>query len=63
MKNGVFLGVRPSLQDIQKKVRSGLEEFDHSYKRLLNPHIYKVSITAELRNLKLNLIQSYLGDL
>jgi nicotinate phosphoribosyltransferase len=63
MKNGEILGNLPSIQDIQKKVRAGLEEFDHSYKRFLNPHIYKVSMTETLRDLKLKLIQSYLGEL
>jgi nicotinate phosphoribosyltransferase len=63
MKNGEILEKLPSLQDIQKKVRSGLKEFDGSYKRFLNPHIYKVSMTEALRDLKLNLIESYLGDL
>ncbi|MDR2631107.1 MAG: nicotinate phosphoribosyltransferase [Spirochaetaceae bacterium] len=53
----------PSLKEIQRKVQIGLESFDTSYKRLLNPHIYKVSITQRLRNLKLDLIKNYLGDL
>jgi nicotinate phosphoribosyltransferase len=63
MKNGVLTGNNPSLQDIQNKVRTGLKEFDGSYKRFLNPHIYKVSMTESLRDLKLNLIHKYLGDL
>jgi nicotinate phosphoribosyltransferase len=61
MKNGELLGNHPSLPEIQKKVQSGLEEFDHSYKRFLNPHIYKVSMTEDLRDLKLDLIQRHLG--
>jgi nicotinate phosphoribosyltransferase len=52
----------PSLPDIRRRVQSGLETFDQSYKRLLNPHIYKVSVTEELRSLKLALIKSTLGD-
>ncbi len=63
MKHGKLLGAHPALQHIQEKVRTGLDEFDHSYKRTLNPHIYKVSITSSLRDLKLGLIQNYLGDL
>jgi nicotinate phosphoribosyltransferase len=63
MKNGALVGDCPSLQEIQQKVQSGLSEFDGSYKRFLNPHIYKVSMTNSLRDLKLNLIQSYLGEL
>ncbi|MFP3089127.1 nicotinate phosphoribosyltransferase [Treponema sp. TIM-1] len=55
--------VLPSLKEIQKKVQVGLETFDTSYKRFLNPHIYKVSMTQKLRTLKLDLIRNYLGDL
>ncbi|MDR0908929.1 MAG: nicotinate phosphoribosyltransferase [Spirochaetaceae bacterium] len=50
----------PSLQDIQARVTKEIDSLDTSYKRILNPHIYKVSITEELRELKLQLIRSYL---
>ena len=60
---GELTTASPSLREIQKKVQAGLETFDTSYKRLLNPHIYKVSITQRLRALKLDLIRNYLGDL
>jgi nicotinate phosphoribosyltransferase len=63
LKNGILAEVGPSLNGIRNKVRKELESFDMSYKRLLNPHIYKVSITKQLRTLKLNLIKNYLGDL
>jgi nicotinate phosphoribosyltransferase len=53
----------PSLSAIRQKVRDGLDSFDRSYKRILNPHIYKVSVTERLRTLKLELIKSYLGEL
>ncbi|MDR2701124.1 MAG: nicotinate phosphoribosyltransferase [Spirochaetaceae bacterium] len=52
----------PSLKDIQQKVAKDLKNFDQSYKRLLNPHVYKVSVTEELRTLKLELIKSSLGE-
>jgi nicotinate phosphoribosyltransferase len=53
----------PSLKEIQRKVREELDKFDQSYKRILNPHIYKVSVTERLRTLKLDLIKNYLGEL
>ena len=34
-----------------------LETFDSSYKRILNPHIYKVSLTEEMKNLKMQFIE------
>jgi nicotinate phosphoribosyltransferase len=63
LARGKLTAASPALREIQKKVQVGLETFDTSYKRLLNPHIYKVSITQKLRDLKLDLIRNYLGDL
>jgi nicotinate phosphoribosyltransferase len=63
LRNGKPTGEESTLTDIRERVRTGLEFLDQSYKRLLNPHIYKVSITWRLRALKLELIKNYLGDL
>jgi nicotinate phosphoribosyltransferase len=60
---GQRTGTSPSLEKIREKVRTELDAFDQSYKRLLNPHVYKVSVTERLRALKLELIKNYLGDL
>jgi nicotinate phosphoribosyltransferase len=54
---------KPSILEIQNRVRAGLESFDQTYKRMLNPHIYKVSVSEKLRALKLELIKNYLGEL
>lgn len=62
MSRGELLSDHPSLASIQQRVRLGLDRFDASYKRILNPHVYKVSISEQLRNLKLHLIQEYLGE-
>lgn len=37
-------------------MQTQLETFDESHKRILNPHIYKVSMTEALKNLKLEFI-------
>ncbi|MDR0557856.1 MAG: nicotinate phosphoribosyltransferase [Treponema sp.] len=60
LDKGVQTIEHPRLVDIRSHVQSGLDRFDPSYKRFLNPHIYKVSITEKLRTLKLELIQQYL---
>ena len=54
--------VLPALAEIKAHAQTDLESFDSTYKRLLNPHVYKVSITDSLRNLKLELIQKHLGN-
>ena len=38
-------------------MQSQLESFDESYKRILNPHIYKVSLTEKLMNLNKDFIE------
>jgi nicotinate phosphoribosyltransferase len=63
LEEGKPVAQEPSLEEIRLRVKAELETFDQSYKRILNPHVYKVSVTPELRQLKLDLIQSYLGAL
>jgi len=63
LRDGKLKGEESSLNEIRERVRQGLESLDKSYQRILNPHIYKVSITERLRALKLDLIKNYLGDL
>jgi nicotinate phosphoribosyltransferase len=63
LEGGKLTSPPVSLGEIRRHVKEDLETFDHSHKRLLNPHVYKVSITEGLRQLKLDLIQAYLGDL
>ena len=53
---------KTSLNEIRAHVRRGLESLDQSYRRILNPHIYKISVTERLRDLKLELIKNNLGD-
>jgi nicotinate phosphoribosyltransferase len=45
------------LERSRERMKSQLSCFDKSYKRLLNPHIYKVSITEKLKDLKLGFIK------
>ncbi|MDR1074597.1 MAG: nicotinate phosphoribosyltransferase [Treponema sp.] len=61
LDKGVQVLEHPRLTAIRSHVQRGLDSFDPSYKRFLNPHIYKVSITEKLRALKLELIQRHLG--
>jgi nicotinate phosphoribosyltransferase len=56
-------GPFPSLQEIRGRTEAEIESLDSSYTRLLNPHVYKVSISSRLRDLKLELIKNYLGEL
>ncbi|MDR0497900.1 MAG: nicotinate phosphoribosyltransferase [Treponema sp.] len=62
LEKGKIVSPFPSLAAIQQKVRKDLKSFDQSYKRILNPHIYKVSVTERLRSLKLDLIKNHFED-
>jgi nicotinate phosphoribosyltransferase len=62
LENGKQISPNPALTAIQNHCKAQLAMFDDSYKRLLNPHIYKVSITEKMRNLKLSLIKNYFID-
>ena len=56
LENGKRLYEKPSLKEIQSRSAELLSHFDKSYKRQINPHIYKVSLSEKLRNLKTKLI-------
>jgi len=47
----------PPIAEIRNRTIEGLHSFDESYRRLLNPHVYKVSLSKGLKELKFNLIK------
>jgi len=59
---GKLVVPHPDLTVLKDRLRVELDRFDASYKRLLNPHVYKVSVSERLRDLKLGLIREYLGE-
>jgi nicotinate phosphoribosyltransferase len=62
IENGVLVKELPPLAEVCSYSASDLERFDSTYKRLLNPHVYKVSITEKLRGLKLELIKKLMKN-
>jgi len=59
LEKGKIVYPFPSLMEIQKRTKTNLKYLHPSNKRLLNPHIYKVSITKKLMNVKINLIKQF----
>ena len=49
----------PSLQEIQQHCQEDLDTFWDQYKRLLNPHRYKVDLSDSLWMLKNSMLQNY----
>jgi nicotinate phosphoribosyltransferase len=62
MEGGRIAAPLPILGEIRSGLRGRFERFDSTYLRLLNPHVYKVSISAALRDLKLGFIGKYMKD-
>jgi nicotinate phosphoribosyltransferase len=49
------------IQTAHNIMETQLATFDASFRRMLNPHIYKVSISKELKDLKLRFIEAGLN--
>ena len=62
LEGGKLTEEQPALAEIRSRAAESLESFDSTYKRLLNPHVYKVSMTDKLRSLKLELIEKHFGN-
>lgn len=56
MENGVRLQKEKPLREIQAEAKKNIAKFHKSYLRRINPHIYKVSLSRKLKNLKRELI-------
>jgi nicotinate phosphoribosyltransferase len=56
VKDGKTIIELPSLEEIRQKRQDDLERLDPGVKRLLNPHIYHVSLTENLWKMKQDLI-------
>jgi nicotinate phosphoribosyltransferase len=48
------------LPDIRERTIANLKCLDETYTRLINPHIYKVSVSRELKALKQDFLARYL---
>lgn len=58
MKSGVRIAPVPPLDEIRNTAIAGIRNLDDTYKRLINPHIYKVSLSSRLKEIKFDLQRS-----
>ncbi|GAH56232.1 unnamed protein product, partial [marine sediment metagenome] len=49
----------PDLKAIQGRTKRNLKNLDDTYKRIINPHLYKVSLSESLKELKFKMIAEY----
>lgn len=58
MKNGKVIAELPDIDGLRTQREEDIKRLDPGVRRLLNPHIYHISITEGLRDLKESLIES-----
>lgn len=58
IKDGKQLQPFPSIYEIRKKCASDLESLDVGVRRIINPHIYHISISEKLFNMKSELLHN-----
>jgi nicotinate phosphoribosyltransferase len=59
IQNGSLIADQPEINTIRNRAAQGLGSLDQTYKRLINPHRYKVSISTRLKEMKTRLIREY----
>ena len=60
MRGGLITRPAPEIQMLQNRARAELDRLDDTYRRLINPHVYKVSLSDALTDLKSRLIRENL---
>ncbi|HTP58748.1 MAG TPA: nicotinate phosphoribosyltransferase, partial [Spirochaetia bacterium] len=61
MKAGKTIARSPAIADIRAKSCAEIDRLDDTFKRLINPHVYKVSLSDTLAALKAALVKENLA--
>ncbi len=59
LRQGKLTYTQPSIEEMRRRRIADLERLDPGVRRLLRPHIYHVSLTQRLWDLKQELIQTF----
>jgi nicotinate phosphoribosyltransferase len=62
MKEGRLAGELPPITAIREKAWKEIDSLDDTYKRLINPHVYRVSLSDSLNDLKARLVRQNLAS-
>lgn len=62
MEEGQLVMELPTIEEMRARRKADVERLDAGVRRLMNPHIYHVSLTEKLWNLKQELIAQSLGN-
>lgn len=63
MENGKRTFEPKSLQELQSHCVRSLDHIDHTYKRIINPHVFKVSLSTELAELKREMVSRHTTEI
>lgn len=58
LREGNLVYDLPSIEEMRRQRRADVERLDAGVKRIMNPHIYHVSLTQRLWDMKQNLVES-----
>lgn len=61
-RDGKRVGASPSLDEMRARRITDLDQLDVGVRRLINPHIYHVSLTEKMKDLQLGLIAEARGE-
>ncbi|NQU45087.1 nicotinate phosphoribosyltransferase, partial [bacterium] len=59
IRDGTVVGEIPSIEEMRERRRADLDRLDPGVKRLVNPHIYHVSLSQKMWDLKQDLIDEF----
>jgi nicotinate phosphoribosyltransferase len=59
MKEGKLVYEFPSIEELKKQRHSDIEKLDSGVRRIINPHVYHVSLSQKLWDLKEGLVSSF----
>ena len=62
LKEGQLVCELPTIEEMRSRRRADIERLDAGVRRLMYPHIYHVSLTERLWNLKQTLVASATGS-
>jgi nicotinate phosphoribosyltransferase len=63
MADGKRHSKRATLTELQERCVTSLKRLDHTYQRIINPHVYKVSLSGKLAELKRELVSRYTAEI
>ena len=63
IEGGEIIAPQPALEQIRRRTREQLAQLHPTSRRLLNPHIYKVSISEETLRIRRELREQVMGEI